>query len=108
MTHEMANIISVFSLIITCLIAIFNLKRIFNKDIVKRAEERSKSNGQLENIAIDIKEIVNDIKLIQKTISKHTKDIAVMRETAKSAHQRIDDLKDEIRGGDKYETKSNK
>lgn len=100
MTHEMANVISVFSLIFMCIIAIFNLKRIFNKDIEKRAEERSKSNAQLENIAIDIKEIVNDIKLIQNIVSKHTKEIAVTRETAKSAHQRIDDLKEEFRGGD--------
>ncbi len=94
MTPELTFVVSVISPLAVCLISILTFKRSMDKDIEKRAEERGKSNAQLESIATDTREIVIDIKAMQSTVNKHTEEIAVVRESAKSAHHRIDGLEE--------------
>lgn len=96
MTIEVALLISVVSVSFAIYTGLSNKKRNDTSDIKKDAAETATINVKLDTINRG----VDDIKLEQKSISKDIKELSdrvlVVEQSAKSAHHRIDEIKDVV------------
>lgn len=96
MSIELTILISVVSVAFAIYTGTSNLKRNNATDIKKDAVETATINVKLDTISRG----VDDIKLEQKTISKDIKELSdrvlVVEQSAKSAHHRIDEIKDVV------------
>lgn len=96
MSVELTMLISVVSVAFAIYAGTSNLKRNNTTDIKKDAAETATINVKLDTINRG----VEDIKLEQKSISKDIKELSdrvlVVEQSTKSAHHRIDEIKDNL------------
>ncbi len=96
MSVELTMLISVVSVAFAIYAGTSNLKRSSATDIKKDAAETATINVKLDTINRG----VEDIKLEQKSISKDIKELSdrvlVVEQSTKSAHHRIDEIKDNL------------
>ena len=81
--------------IISCMIALIALWRNFHADNNANVGQMTEIAIKLENISNNTLEIKNEIKTVKQDIEKLRERVIIVEQSAKSAHKRIDGIKDE-------------
>lgn len=93
------EMISVFSLLFTLIAVLFtarNSKRTDTKDLEERVAENTRFNIKLDNIAQDVAETKEEIKLQRREVQNLVERMAKVEASASQAHKRLDILNGEI------------
>ena len=81
--------------VISCLIALIALWRNLRADNNTNVGQMTEIAIKLENISNNTLEIKNEIKTVKQDIEKLRERVIIVEQSAKSAHKRIDGIKDE-------------
>lgn len=90
-----AIVISIISLIITTYFAYKNSNRQDNESTEEKVKEQAIINVKLDTIANDVRDIKYDISETKRQVQEHDKEIALIKNSVKSLHHRLDERKEE-------------
>ncbi len=88
-----AIVISIISLIVTTYFAYKNSNRKDNETTEDRVREQATINVKLDTIATDVRDIKYDISETKRQVQEHDKAIALLNNSVKSLHHRLDERK---------------
>ena len=88
---EITVIISIISVAFAIYFGLKSAKRDDSKDIKERAQADAIVNVKLDNIATTVNYIKNDITDTKKQVIEIDKKLAIVEQSVKSAHHRIDE-----------------
>lgn len=86
-----AIIISIVSLLVTAFFAYKNANRQDNQGLEEKAKEQAIINVKLDTIAGDVRDIKYDITETKRQVNEHDKKIALLGNSVKSLHHRLDE-----------------
>ena len=90
-----AIVISIVSLLITSFFAYKNANRQDNQGLEEKVKEQAIINVKLDTIATDVRDIKYDISETKRQVQEHDKRIALLDNSLKSLHHRIDECRKE-------------
>lgn len=93
MTIEVMSLITIASVVFAIYNGLKSIKRADTSEIEARAREQASVNVKLDNISSDCRDIKNDIGTVKKDMQELSERIVVVEQAVKSAHKRIDELK---------------
>lgn len=86
-----AIIISIVSLLVTAFFAYKNANRQDNQGLEENVREKAIINVKLDTIAGDVRDIKYDITETKRQVNEHDKKIALLDNSVKSLHHRLDE-----------------
>ena len=92
---SIAIVISIISLVITTYFAFKNSNRQDNENTEEKVKEQAIINVKLDTIATDVRAIKYDISETKRQVQEHDKAIALLNNSVKSLHHRLDERKEE-------------
>lgn len=87
---EVVSCVSVIIALVSVIFTVKNSKRTDIKDVEARVAENTKLNIKLDNIAQDITEIKDEVKLYRQEVRELTERVAKVEASASQAHKRMD------------------
>lgn len=85
-----ANIISLLSLAVACVVLLVNSR----KDTRGDAKQEARTEAKLDSITSGVTEIRLDLRSMRDELKDHGLHIAAVESSAKSAHHRLDELEE--------------
>lgn len=85
-----ANIISLLSLVLACVVLLVNTR----KDTRGDAKQEARTEAKLDSITSGVTEIRLDLRSMRDELKDHGLHIAAVESSAKNAHHRLDELED--------------
>lgn len=101
-------VISVLSVSVAAIVGITNMRRNKTADDRKEATEMTTVIVKLENISTDTKEIKNELRSVKGDIQGLRERIAIVEQSSKSLHKRVDGFETRINKTDDDLKKVNK
>ncbi len=89
-TAEIIALVGVMISLVAVMLSMKNTKRTDTKDLEERVAENTKFNIKLDNIAQDVAETKEEIKLQRREVQNLVERMAKVEASAKQAHHRID------------------
>lgn len=90
-----AILIGIISLIITTYFSYKNSDRQDSETTEEKVKEQAIINVKLDTIATDVRDIKYDISETKRQVQEHDKAIALLNNSVKSLHHRLDERKEE-------------
>lgn len=85
-----ANIISLLSLVLACVVLLVNTR----KDTRGDAKQEARTEAKLDSITSGVTEIRLDLRSMRDELKDHGLHIAAVESSVKSAHHRLDELEE--------------
>lgn len=85
-----ANIISLLSLVLACVVLLVNSR----KDTRGDAKQEARTEAKLDSITSGVTEIRLDLRSMRDELKDHGLHIAAVESSVKSAHHRLDELEE--------------
>lgn len=85
-----ANIISLLSLVLACVVMLVNTR----KDTRGDAKQEARTEAKLDSITSGVTEIRLDLRSMRDELKDHGLHIAAVESSVKSAHHRLDELEE--------------
>ena len=87
---DVISIVSVLIALVATIVAVKGSKRTDFNDLEARVTERTELNVKLDNIAQDVADVKEEIKLQRREVQNLVERMAKVEASAKQAHHRLD------------------
>lgn len=89
-----ANIISLLSLVLACVVLLVNTRKDTRGDAKQEARTEARTEAKLDSITSGVNEIRLDLRSMRDELKDHGLHIAAVESSVKSAHHRLDELEE--------------